>query len=97
VVAKDGEGVDEFLDVLEAHRDHLEATGMLEAKARTRYAEEIRTLLREDLSDLVEDEIADHGGMAELVEAVVARETDPYAVAADVLAPVRECVDEGRS
>ncbi|RBI61303.1 methylmalonyl Co-A mutase-associated GTPase MeaB [halophilic archaeon] len=96
-VAKDGEGVDAFLDVLEAHRDHLEATGMLEAKARTRYAEEIRTLLREDLSDLVEGEIEDHGGMAELVEAVVARETDPYAVADDVLAPLRECVDEKRS
>jgi len=93
-VAKDGDGVDEFLDVLAEHRDVLESTGMKEAKARTRYAEEIRTLLREDLGDLVEAELDDQGGMADFVDSVLARDTDPYAVAADVLAPVEDCVDE---
>ncbi|WP_458185497.1 methylmalonyl Co-A mutase-associated GTPase MeaB [Haladaptatus sp. NG-WS-4] len=93
-VAKDGEGVVEFVELLDEHHATLEETGMLEAKARTRYAEEIRALLREDANDLVADEIDARGGMAELVEAVLQRDTDPYAVAEEVIAPIADCVDD---
>ncbi|WP_049971184.1 methylmalonyl Co-A mutase-associated GTPase MeaB [Haladaptatus cibarius] len=93
-VAKEGEGVEEFIDLLDEHHELLEKTGMLDAKARTRYAEEIRALLREDANRLVTEEIESHGGMTELVEAVYERETDPYSVAADVIAPIEDCVHD---
>jgi LAO/AO transport system kinase len=93
-VAKSGEGVEAFLDTLAEHRDWLERTGRLEGKTRTRYAEEIRTLLREDTSRLVRREIDARGGLDSYVDAVVDRETDPYTVADEVLAPLRECVEE---
>ncbi|WP_231184045.1 methylmalonyl Co-A mutase-associated GTPase MeaB [Haladaptatus sp. DYF46] len=93
-VAKSGEGVAEFIDVLDEHREVLETTGMLDAKARTRYAEEIRALLREDANRLVASEIESRGGIEELVEAVFERRTDPYSVADEVISPIEECLHD---
>jgi len=93
-VANTGEGVDELIDVFQSHADWLDETGAREDVERDRYAEEIRTLLRNDASALVEDEIERRGGMDDLVSRVVERETDPYTVADDVLEPLRDCLDE---
>ena len=93
-IAKDGEGVTEFIEVLDEHHDLLESTGMLDAKTRTRYAEEIRALLREDANRLVASEIESRGGIAELVEAVFERETDPYSVADEVITPIEDCIHD---
>ena len=93
-VARSGEGLETLLDTLANHRDWLERTGRLEGKVRTRYAEEIRTLLREDTSRLVRREIDARGGLDAHVDAVMDRETDPYTVADEVLAPLRECIEE---
>jgi LAO/AO transport system kinase len=95
-VANTGAGVDEFLTVLEEHARWLEETGEREAQARTRYAAEIRTLLREDSGALVEEELEARGGLDAYVDAVTAKETDPYAVADDVLRPIADCVREER-
>jgi LAO/AO transport system kinase len=92
-VATTGEGVDEFLDTLEAHADWLADTGQIQAKRRRRTAEEIRTLLREDAGALVEGEIAEHGGVDALAERVLDGETDPYTIADEVLDPVAACLD----
>jgi LAO/AO transport system kinase len=91
-VATSGEGVEELLDVLAAHREHLVATGALREQARTRYAEEIRTLVRSDVGDLVERELDRRGGVDALAEAVLDRETDPYTVADEVVDPNRDCL-----
>ncbi|MFC6906184.1 methylmalonyl Co-A mutase-associated GTPase MeaB [Halalkalicoccus tibetensis] len=91
-VATSGEGLDELLETFASHREYLESSGALEEKARTRYAEEVRTLLREDAGSLLEGEIERRGGMEELVDRIVARETDPYTVADDVMAPLEECL-----
>jgi LAO/AO transport system kinase len=93
-VAKSGEGVETFLDTLAEHRDWLERTGRLEEQTRTRYREEVRTLLREDTARLVREELDARGGLDAQVDAVMTRETDPYAVADEVLTPLRECVEE---
>jgi LAO/AO transport system kinase len=93
-VANRGEGVAEFIDALADHRDHLEAAGKLAERERTRYAEEIRTLMREDVSRLLESEIDRQGGLEAYVEQVRARETDPYSVSDDLLEPLVDCVDE---
>jgi LAO/AO transport system kinase len=95
-VAKTGEGVEGFLDTLDTHHEWLEATGKLEQLARERYAEEIRALLREDVNRLVGDELRARGGIEGYVDSVVAKETDPYAVADELLEPLAECVEERR-
>ncbi|WP_415380861.1 methylmalonyl Co-A mutase-associated GTPase MeaB [Halosimplex sp. TS25] len=95
-VANRGEGVDDFIDALDAHRSYLAASGRLESKARTRYAEEIRTLLREDVRGLLAEEIEARGGLDERVEAVLRRETDPYTVAEEILEPLADCVADRR-
>lgn len=91
-VATSGEGLDELLETFASHREFLESSGTLEEKARTRYAEEVRTLLREDAGHLLEGEIERRGGIEELVDRIVARETDPYTVADEIVAPVERCL-----
>jgi LAO/AO transport system kinase len=93
-VATTGEGVDEFLDTLEDHADWLRETGALESRRRTRIAEEIRTLLRDDAAALVSDQLDAHGGVEALADRVLAGETDPYAIADDVITPIAECVED---
>ena len=95
-VATHGEGVDAFLDAIDDHHAHLDATGEAAAKASERYAEEIRTLLREDTAALLTAEIDARGGIGDLVDGVAAGETDPYGIADDVLDPVAACLRERR-
>ena len=93
-VATTGEGVDEFREALESHREFLVESGTLSERIHSRYAAEIRRLLRNDVNDLVGDELRRRGGVDALAEAVSDRETDPYTVVDEVLDPVRECLDE---
>lgn len=95
-VAARGEGVDELLDVLDDHAAYLDESGEREQQSRTRYAEEIRTLVREDVNGLLAQEIERRGGMDDYVDAVLARETDPYTVAAEFVDPLSECVRDRR-
>ena len=95
-VATRGEGVEEFVEALADHRAHLESTGEIAAKRRARYAEEIRTLLREDTADLLAEEIDARGGIDDLAAAVAAGETDPYEIADDLLDPIAECARRTR-
>jgi LAO/AO transport system kinase len=95
-IADRGEGVDELLDILDDRQAYLEDSGELDAQARTRYAEEIRTLVREDINELLVGEIDRRGGLDSFVERVLARETDPYSVADDLVEPIAECVERQR-
>ncbi|WP_276252831.1 methylmalonyl Co-A mutase-associated GTPase MeaB [Halomontanus rarus] len=93
-VATDGTGVDEVVDALADHRTHLERSGERDVRARERYAEEIRTILREDVHDLLAAELEDRGGVASLADAVRAGETDPYTVVDEILEPLEACLAE---
>jgi len=93
-VANKTEGVEEFLAALADHREYIESAGRLAERERTRYREEIRTLLRSDMSALLEAEIERQGGLAEYVERVRERETDPYTVSDELLEPLVECVEQ---
>ncbi|WP_049988737.1 methylmalonyl Co-A mutase-associated GTPase MeaB [Natrinema salifodinae] len=92
-VATTGTGVDDFMDELANHRAYLVDSGARAEKARQRSAEEIRTLLREDVHSLLEDELAAAGGVDDLAEAVRTGETDPYTIADEVLEPVAACIE----
>jgi LAO/AO transport system kinase len=95
-VATTGDGVDELVETLDAHAAFLDRTGLREEMARTRSADEIRRLLRSDANALVEEELRRRGGAEAFATRVAARETDPYAVAEDVLRPLRDCVEARR-
>jgi LAO/AO transport system kinase len=93
-VAKTGEGLDAFMDTLADHRTYLTDHDRLDEIRQARYAEEIRTLLREDLNAVLESEIERRGGLDEFASRVAARETDPYGVADELLGPLREVYGE---
>jgi len=95
-VAKSGEGVEELIETLDEHSAWMDETGRREAKARQRYAAEIRQLLRADAAQLIDEEIDQRGGIEAMAERVQARETDPYTVADDVLGPIEDCVRKQR-
>jgi LAO/AO transport system kinase len=95
-VASRGEGIDDVIDALAEHREHLVASGELAATERQRYAEAVRTLLREDVNALLEAEIQRQGGLDAVVERIRERETDPYSVAETLVEPIREYVEKRR-
>jgi LAO/AO transport system kinase len=95
-VATDGEGVEDLLGTLDDHQAYMTRTGELERKARGRVANEIRTLLRDDAAGLASDELDRRGGIEEFVARVQAGDTNPYDIAADVLADLRDCVESER-
>ena len=95
-VAKSGEGVDEFLSVLENHASWLDDSGRRDKKRRTRHAEELRNLLREDASQLLEAELEARGGIEELVERIDEGDTTPYELADDIVDPLADCLDQQR-
>ncbi|MWV65556.1 methylmalonyl Co-A mutase-associated GTPase MeaB [Halorubrum sp. JWXQ-INN 858] len=92
-VGTTGEGVDELIAVFDAHAAHLRDSGELAQAERRRYAEEIRTLVRSDIGALAAAEIERRGGIEALADRVRRRETDPYTVADEVVAPIAACVD----
>lgn len=93
-VATSGEGIETLLEAFRDHRTYLLDSGEHAEQVRQRYAEEIRTLLREDVHAMLEKELADSGGIDALAERVRTGETDPYAIAGEVLAPVDACLEE---
>ncbi|MCF2165732.1 MULTISPECIES: methylmalonyl Co-A mutase-associated GTPase MeaB [Halobacterium] len=93
-VAERGTGVTDLLDVFDAHTTWLDESGRRTEKRRTRYAEELRTLLRADANEVLEAELADRGGVDELVARIDSGATTPYEVAADVLDPIRDALRE---
>ena len=92
-VATSGEGIEEFLDALADHVAWLTETGEADRQARKRAGAEIQRLIREDVATLVERELEAAGGLDAKVDAVLARETDPYSIADELLEPFRNSLD----
>ena len=95
-VAERGEGVQEVIDIFEQHQEYLDNSGERETQMRQRYAEEIRTLVRQDANELLAEELKAEGGLDAFVDDVMERETDPYSVSDRIVEPVAECVRERR-
>ena len=92
-VATDGAGLAELLGALDDHRAHLVESGRVADRRRERIARSIRSHLRERLDRVVERELAGGGGLDALVAAVLAGETDPASVAADLVGPIEAGTD----
>ncbi len=87
-------GIADLIDAIDAHREHLTTTDSGRDQQRRRYREELRTLLREDVGAMIDEELAAQGGMTELVDAIRARETDPYAAVESVTDPIWACLED---
>ena len=92
-VANTGEGVAELIEAFDDHAGYLRESGAFAETERRRYAEEIRTLVRSDIGALATAAFERRGGLDALADAVRRRETDPYSVAATVVAPIADCVE----
>jgi LAO/AO transport system kinase len=86
-VASRGEGIQDLIEALAAHRKWLQSSGRLDARRRARAADEVEaiavTALRTRIGDLRGGELLD-----ELAGRVVAGALDPYAAADELVAGV---------
>lgn len=83
-VAARGEGVDDLVAALDAHRDWMDAGGERKRRRLARAGAEIQAITLERVRARIGD-LSDASGLAALAERVVAGELDPYG-AADELA-----------
>lgn len=83
-VAVTGEGVDEVVATIEAHRAHMTASGELLARRTRRAREEIEAIAMTSLRERWGNVHA-HTALDSLAETVVAGTSDPYAAADELL------------
>jgi len=84
-VAQTGEGVEELLAQIEAHRAALTASGALERRRQGRRARELRDLIVAELRRAVDEALADGGPLTALLAEVEAGRLDAYSAIARVL------------
>ncbi len=94
-VATDGTGVPELLDSLAAHRAYLVDSGRWAERRTVNARRQVRAIVEDGLRERFERVVADDGWRARFA-AVAAREQDPYAVAEQVLAELREMREVAR-
>lgn len=82
-IATQGEGIRELWAAIKGHRAHMEKTGELSARRKDRIEKEISDIVAERVLRSVVTRSA--SALAELVERVERRETDPYAAARALL------------
>jgi LAO/AO transport system kinase len=84
-VASEGKGIAELLDAIEAHRAHVEESGTLEERRARNLRSEVLGLATARMRRELEARVAEDDSVAELLERVVRRETDPASAAAELL------------
>ena len=82
--AEDGNGVDELVDALERHHDHLVSSGEIEARERTMAAHRLKTIIQNVALDRIEDPSIGPDFDA-AVEEVRLRKRAPFTVALELL------------
>lgn len=86
-IASTGEGVVDLWDAVLAHRRHADTSGELERRRTFRLREELREIVALRLGRRAR-EICTGERWDELTDAVIARSTDPWSAADQMLAPV---------
>ena len=84
-VASKGEGIDELLDAMSKHREHVEQTGTLEERRARNLRNEVLGLAAARMRRELEQRIAEDPEVAELLDLVVSRELDPATAAKRLL------------
>ncbi len=83
-VATDGDGIDELLDAIDEHRAHLERSGELVERRRTRAVDELTEVLWRMLEARVRAH-QDGDALAAATESVAAGVVDPYEAASTLV------------
>lgn len=83
-IALTGEGTDELLEVIDKHWRYLEA-GALREKRRKSVEAELREAIKHKIAESILQELKLKGELGRLVERIMARETDPYSAAEELL------------
>jgi LAO/AO transport system kinase len=82
-VAVDGKGIPELWAAIKAHQNHLDASGELEQRRRSRIEKEIVGIVTERVRERFMAESA--SSLDDAVDAVMKREMDPYAASSELL------------
>src|SRR5256886_9584457 len=80
-----GEGVEELVEKLEAHREHIRAEGTLEERRRRNLMNEVMELATVRLRRKLEESVREDESVQELFSEVVKRRLDPATAAARLL------------
>ena len=80
-----GEGVEELVEKLLAHREHIEAEGTLSERRRRNLRNEVLALATSRLRRKLEAEMREDPGFQELIDEVVERRLDPATAAVRIL------------
>ena len=88
-VAKDGEGIDELVEAIDEHQEHLRTSEHADGERRELARAQIVSLMRAALHREALDAAEHAGVLAELVDEVAARRRDPRSAAAALLDAVR--------
>jgi LAO/AO transport system kinase len=83
--ASRGEGVEELVEKLEEHREHIRAEGTLEERRRRNLRNEVLELTTIRLRRRLEESIRSDESVQQLLDEVVARKLDPASAAAKLL------------
>ena len=89
-VAIRGDGVPELVQAIADHRHHLETTGELEQRNRTRLVAEVERIVRRRLMERMATQI-DQTRLADVFANVVARRIDPHTAAGQLLSAGVAC------
>lgn len=88
-VATTGQGVDQLVEALEAHRRFLEESGELDERRRERLARHTRDVVARALNALVWQDGTSERMLAARLDDVMAGRLSPYQIAADIVAAVQ--------
>lgn len=85
-IASEGTGIPELLEAIEQHRAQVEESGTLEERRARNLRSEVLGLAAARMRRELEHRIAEDPAVAELLERVVQRRTDPATAAGELLA-----------
>ncbi|MBM7866824.1 methylmalonyl Co-A mutase-associated GTPase MeaB [Heliobacterium gestii] len=84
-VAMRDSGIDQLLDAVQKHRDHLETTGKLADERKQRIKLELREVIEHHIKDLIRNKVEKTGEWDRILDEVIHRTLDPNTAAEQVL------------
>ncbi len=87
-VATTGDGVDELLETITRHKEHLNSSGASEQRKR-RVEDEVVSAIREKAADYIIESIRGSNQLDETIERVMNHEKDPYTAVDELLSTLR--------
>ncbi|HHD16350.1 MAG TPA: methylmalonyl Co-A mutase-associated GTPase MeaB [Euryarchaeota archaeon] len=88
VIAKEGKGIPELADTIDAHRKKMEGTKEFTLHRRRRYEAELVEIIRKRLMKMIFDEDVFRDRVEDLIDMIMRKKKDPYSAADEILSQV---------